>query len=329
MPIFSIEFQNLDRAILRHAAEVIRAGELVAFPTETVYGMGANALDENAVQKIFALKERPSFNPLIVHVEDENAAQSVVQSWPQSAQNLARNFWPGPLSLILPKRDHVPDSVTAGLENVAVRAPNHPVAQMLLRECGVPLAAPSANRFTRLSPTTAQHVAQAFPELFILDGGACAVGIESTVLDLSGQFPILLRPGAISLEQIRSVIGEVEFPEKFSGDAPRPSPGLIEKHYAPRAALFIVPRNELRARVDEIAKSGRSSGVLSREENPFRGENIHGIAMPRDAKNYARELYAALHALDEIGCAIIVVEDVPESEDWRGVRDRLKRAVHK
>ena len=331
MPIFPLDPRNPDRDVLRRAAELLRGAELVAFPTETVYGLGANALDENAVQKIFALKQRPSYNPLIVHVEDEDAAQSVVESWPQSARDLAREFWPGPLSLVLPRRAGVSDSVTAGLKSVAVRAPAHPVAQMLLRECGVPLAAPSANRFTCLSPTTAQHVAGAFPDLFVLDGGACAVGIESTVLDLSGATPILLRPGAVSQAQIVAIIGPVGLPSDYSGDAPRPSPGLVEKHYAPRAELFIVPPNQLHARLEKNTVSNRKSGVLSRDATDLKnpGGLHHIVTMAQDAIDYARELYAALHALDAENCVEILVEEMPDGEAWRGVRDRLSRAAKK
>ena len=227
--------------LLAHAASVIRRGGLVAFPTETVYGLGANALDAAAVARIFAAKGRPSFNPLIVHVPAVAQAQELVTDWPEVAEQLARAFWPGPLTLVLGKRDVVPDIVTAGLANVAVRVPSHPIALALLRAARRPIAAPSANRYTRLSPTTAAHVAASLGDAvdLVIDGGPTTVGIESTVVDVTGPVPRLLRPGMLGLDALRAVVGEVAPPvaaPAVDDEAPRPSPGMTARHYAPHAS---------------------------------------------------------------------------------------------
>ncbi|HEX8551208.1 MAG TPA: L-threonylcarbamoyladenylate synthase [Abditibacteriaceae bacterium] len=319
MPIFSLD--GPERAVhLQRAGELLRNGELVAFPTETVYGLGANALDADAVAKIFAAKGRPSFNPLIVHVSDAEAAQKLVTAWPEAAQKLAAQFWPGPLSLVLPKNARVPDNVSAGLDSVALRAPSHSVAQSLLRAAGVPLAAPSANRFTELSPVRATHVESALGErvAMILDGGACEVGIESTVLSLVGA-PVLLRPGTITKHQIEAVIGPISVAAEIHGDAPRAAPGMIERHYAPRARLHIFDSAE------EIEHTPNDGAILLDEVLASRF--AHALILPRDVALYARGLYDALHLLDALGCKNVWLQQVPASEEWRGVRDRLSRAV--
>src|SRR3954447_6536010 len=215
----------VSEADLRRAAELLRAGRLVAFPTETVYGLGANALDADAVDRIFAAKGRPASSPLIVHVDSVEMAQTLVSEWPPIASELAARFWPGPLTLVLPKRALVPDRVTAGLDSVGLRMPAHPVAVALIREADIPLAAPSANRFTELSPTTAEHVRCALGDAIdlILDGGPCTVGIESTVLSLTGGLPVLLRPGMVTQAQIESVVGPIEVVPTTAG--PHASPG--------------------------------------------------------------------------------------------------------
>ncbi len=324
MPIFLSDSQNIQRA-----AQLLRNGELVAFPTETVYGLGANALDANAVQKIFAAKERPSYNPLIVHVLDVESAQKLVTVWPQQAQLLAERFWPGALTFVLPKRPIVPDIVTASLGSVAVRSPSHVVARALLQASKLPIAAPSANKFTQLSPTTATHVEAALGErvTMILDGGDCDCGIESTVLDLTGDVPVLLRPGTITRAQIEEVVGKIRLRDEieYSKDdaTPRLSPGLIERHYAPRATLKTfqnaVELSHLVAQSGEVITGAlllnRGSGAIK-----------HPITMPRNADDYARKLYRALHDLDELGCRVVFVEEVPREAVWDGVRDRLKRA---
>ncbi len=215
------------------AAELLKAGELVAFPTETVYGLGANALDAAAVAKIFAVKQRPLSSPLIVHVANVAMARDVAAVWPDAAEKLAAAFWPGPLTVVVPKKSIVPDLVTAGLPSVGIRVPRHPVALQLIEAAGVPLAAPSANRFTEVSPTTAAHVRAAFPDLMVIDGGACSVGIESTVISFAGERPKILRPGMVSRADIEAVIGPVD----VGGGAE--SPGQHVKHYSPRTPVLL------------------------------------------------------------------------------------------
>ena len=302
---------------IQKAAELLRAGRLVAFPTETVYGLGANALDEAAVRRIFAAKGRPLTSPLIVHVASVEMARGLASEWPAKAERLARAFWPGPLTLVVPKAGCVPDLVTAGLGSVGLRMPAHPVALALLREAGVPVAAPSANRFTELSPTTAEHVRRAFsateggPEM-ILDGGECAVGIESTVLSLSGARPRLLRPGMVTRAEIESLIGPVELGagegaagESAEGEATE-SPGMHPKHYSPRTPVYL----------GEAPKEGRGFR-LSRDK------------MPGDARGYARDLYRILHKLDNDSYEWIWIELPPDEVEWAGVRDRLLRAANR
>ncbi len=329
MELLRIDPSNPDRAILRVAAEALRHGGLVAFPTETVYGLGAHALDEAAVARIYAAKGRPSYNPLIVHVTDAEAAQALVSDWPRSAELLARAFWPGPLTLVLPKRDVVPDAITAGLPSIAVRVPGHPVALALLREARIPVAAPSANRFTELSPTTAAHVAESLDDVvdLILDGGPTTVGIESTVVDLTGPTPRVLRPGMISAAQIGDVVGSVnETPVPVAEGAARSSPGMVDRHYAPRARVLLFDDATRTAALTEAtaaAAEGARVGGLGFEPLPVTDARV----MPRQASAYARRLYAELHALDELGCDLVLVERVPQTPEWAGLRDRLERAA--
>jgi len=331
MRICPVDALNPAPEPLRRAAEILRAGGLVAFPTETVYGLGANALDPIAVARIFEAKGRPSYNPLIAHVADEAAARELTSAWPEMASKLAAAFWPGPLTLVLPKSNVVPDLVTAGLPTVAVRVPAHPVASALLHAAGIPIAAPSANRFTELSPTTAAHVARALGERIdmILDGGPAQVGIESTVVDLTGEHPLLLRPGSLSSERIEEVVGPLRFAAPLSGEAARPAPGMVERHYAPRARLRIYPAEQL-ADLIQAASTGQSreqkigAVLISRELHPTGTVRW----LPDDPALYARDLYATLHELDELGCEVILVEGAPSGSAWAGVRDRLRRAAH-
>jgi L-threonylcarbamoyladenylate synthase len=324
-----------DSAVIARAGELIREGELVAFPTETVYGLGAHALDERAVRRIFEAKGRPSHNPLIVHLGGIDEAREVAAAWPAAAQRLAERFWPGPLTLVLPKKSLVPDVVTAGLKTVALRVPAHPVALALLREAGVPIAAPSANRSMELSPTTAWHVERSLGDrvALIVDGGPTTVGIESTVVDLSGEMPMLLRPGAVAAEDLAPIIGPVG--RAMTGpdpDAPHPAPGMMERHYAPRAAVLLYdptdPRDVDGARqrlVDEAARGGRV-GVLARgDAGAFAAHEA--VSMPQTPDAYARRLYAALHDLDDAGCTLILVERVPPDSQWSAVADRLERGA--
>jgi L-threonylcarbamoyladenylate synthase len=316
-----------DPVTIAAAAAVLRAGGLVAFPTETVYGLGADALDPAAVRRIYEAKGRPAFNPIIVHVASEEHARRLARQWPAAATRLAHHFWPGPLTLVLPKEVSVPDIVTAGLDAVGIRVPAHPVALALIRAADLPVAAPSANRFTQLSPTTAEHVAQALGDRvdILLDGGSARVGIESTVIDLTGE-PRLLRPGMIPVAALEAVIGPLGrgAPEP-QGDAPRLSPGQVERHYAPRARLRLVARKELESPTG--AHLAGSIGILVHSDVPVSSGTL-SIRLPADADGFARGLYAALHQLDDAGCERILVELPPDEPAWSAVHDRLRRAAH-
>lgn len=289
-------FPSSPEAIAR-AAELLRAGELVAFPTETVYGLGANALDAAAVRRIYEAKGRPSTSPLIVHVDSVEMARALASQWSERAEELARAHWPGPLTLVVPKQSVVPDIVTAGLQTVGLRMPAHPVALELIRTAGVPLAAPSANRFTELSPTTAEHVRRGLGDrvAMILDGGPCTVGIESTVVSLVGPEPVLLRPGVLTIPDV------LTDPTEPAAGAAHAAPGLHPKHYSPRTPVLIAGR-------DEIPLGAR---II----------RINAAALP------ASELYATLHTFDDEGYDAIVVELPPDTPEWAGVRDRLIRAA--
>lgn len=317
---------------IARAAAVLRAGGLVAFPTETVYGLGANALDAAAVGRIFAAKGRPAYNPLIVHVAAAEAARELVREWPEAAGLLAARFWPGPLTLVLPRRPMVPDVVTAGLDTVAVRVPRHPVALALLRAASLPVAAPSANRYTRVSPTTAEHVRQGLGDHIdlILDAGPAPVGIESTVLDLSRGQPRLLRPGTIPVTAIEAVVGPLAAAgeERQHEEAPRPSPGMVRQHYSPRAELrmFDLTRRREMVNLARAARdAGRSVGALLLREMDAPVD--HPVWMPQDPDRYAARLYAALHELDAAGCDLVLADAPPEGPEWAGLLDRLTRAA--
>ncbi|MBB4634762.1 L-threonylcarbamoyladenylate synthase [Longimicrobium terrae] len=315
--------------ILARAAEVLRRGGLVAFPTETVYGLGAHAMDPAAVAGIYAAKGRPGYNPLIVHTADAEGARALAAAWPQAAARLAEAFWPGPLTLVVPKRAGVPDAVTAGLPSVALRVPAHPVAHALLRTAGLPVAAPSANRSTEVSPTTARHVERGLGDRvdLILDGGPCPVGIESTVVSLVSAVPTLLRPGSVSVDELRRVVGEVALPAaEPGGEAARPSPGMMDRHYAPRAPLRMLPRDGRAEALRRAAEAGGRVGalLLAPVDDARLGPVIR---MPADPAGYAARLYAALHEMDEAGVDAILVDPVPDGGAWAGIRDRLRRAV--
>jgi L-threonylcarbamoyladenylate synthase len=293
---------------VRRAAALIREGGLVAFPTETVYGLGANALDARAVARVFEVKGRPSTSPLIVHVDSREMARGLARRWPERAEKLACRYWPGPLTLVVEKDARIPDIVTAGLPTVGLRMPAHPAALALLREAGVPVAAPSANRFTELSPTTAEHVRTSLGGAvdFILDGGATAVGIESTVLSLVGE-PVLLRPGVIPLPEIEALIGPVR-PAAHPGAGSHASPGMHARHYRPRTRLLLLGSGE-------APPAGRGARLRL------------GIEMPGDPLGYAASLYESLHRLDEQGLDWVAVEPPPDTAEWAGVLDRLRRAA--
>jgi L-threonylcarbamoyladenylate synthase len=303
---------------IRSAAELLRRGKLVAFPTETVYGLGANALDADAVSRVFQVKGRPSSSPVIVHVSEQEMIGRVASSWPDRAGILAERFWPGPLTLVVPKTLTVPDIVTAGLPTVGVRMPAHPIALALIEAAQIPVAAPSANRFTQVSPTTAEHVRQGLGHLvdYVLDGGRCQVGIESTVLSLVDEIPVLLRPGGISRQQIEEVIGLITSAEQQSTGA-HPSPGMHPRHYSPRTPLHLIHNGRVPA---------QGAGAYLQITCPPVGNVREVVAMPNDADGYAAQLYGVLHALDTKGYDWIVVETPSPSVEWEAVLDRLRRA---
>lgn len=328
MALVQVDPEHPDPTIIARAAELLRTGRLVAFPTETVYGLGANALDAAAVARIYAAKGRPKYNPLIVHLADIGQVSAVAGGWNDAAERLADAFWPGPLTLVLPKTDAVPEGVTAGLPTVAVRIPAHPVANALLSAAETPVAAPSANRSTQLSPTRGDHVLRSLGDAvdLILDAGPTPVGIESTVVDVTTPVATLLRPGSISLDELIRVLGHVEHGNGAAGDAARPSPGMLEKHYAPRAKVLLTAASDVRARIEQERVNGVRVGALVVHAPVEPTTEI--IAMPADPAGYATALYASLHALDDAGCDVIVVEKLPETSAWLAVRDRLSRAAH-
>ena len=297
------------------AAALIREGKLVAFPTETVYGLGANALDAAAVERIFQAKGRPSTSPLIVHVDSVEMARRLVLDWPAHAETLARRWWPGPLTLVLPKLPIIPDIVTAGLATVGIRMPDHPLALALIRAAGLPIAAPSANPFTRLSPTTAQHVRDALGDKVdcVLDGGPTTVGIESTVLSLAVSPPQLLRPGMVSQSEIEALIGPIQLGQATGAHA---SPGMHRVHYSPRTRLVIVSGG---------APLPAGRGVYLFREHPR--EAAGRVKMPDDAAAYAALLYETLHCEDREGWDWIAVEAPPPGPEWAAIADRLRRAA--
>ena len=308
-------------AAIARAAAALRAGGLVAFPTETVYGLGADALDARAVRAIFAAKGRPADHPLIVHVADAAAVRPLVSAVPAAAERLMA-FWPGPLTLVLPRSSAVPDVTTAGQATVAVRVPGHPVALALLRACGRPIAAPSANRSGRPSPTTAEHViADLRGEVdVILDGGPTQVGVESTVVDATRAVPLVLRVGGLPVEALRAAVGEVEVLAGQDPEAMARSPGLRHRHYAPRAKVVLVAPGEA------DALGGPGVAVMSRRAAPAGFVGTWRV-MPGELEGYARELFAALRELDATGAQTIVVEAVEAVGLGRAIADRLRRAA--
>ena len=366
---------------MARAASLLRAGEVVAFPTETVYGLGADELNAAAVERIYAAKGRPAHNPIIVHVADVTAARPLVTAWPDAAARLAARFWPGPLTVVLPRAAVIPAIVTAGATTVAIRVPAHPVAQALLRAVGRPIAAPSANASGRVSPTCAEHVRLSLGGRIpmILDGGDCPGGIESTVVDLTAAPPRLLRPGLVSPAAIEAVIGRIERgptqkygePGRIGGGsgriaggaaraedatgaangalgphAPLPSPGLLSRHYAPRARVELIDGDgATRARTlsgagirtahlrcgcetqAEANAAGRSEDSTAPGQSERAGHTPQVVMLPSEPGPYAAGLYAMLHRLDALGVDCIVVDLPPDTEAWLAVRDRLTRAA--
>jgi L-threonylcarbamoyladenylate synthase len=297
------------RISVEEAARLLCNGEVAAFPTETVYGLGANALDAKAVAKIYVLKGRPATSPLIVHAASIEMAKTLVREWPAEADALAHRYWPGPLTLVLPKAAHIPDIVTSGLDTVGIRAPRHEVALELIRQAGVPIAAPSANKFMQVSPTTAQHVEKAFGGAVpVVDGGPCEVGIESTVVRITNGKLELLRPGMISFENIQHAALE--------GEA-HPAPGMHHRHYSPRTPLLLVNGPS------EIPTG--LGAYIWREKFSL----LPGIHMPPEPAAYAAKLYDALHELDAEGWPWIAIELPPPTPEWSAILDRLQRAAAK
>ncbi len=343
---------------VKRAAELLRAGQLVALPTETVYGLAANALDAEAVARIFEAKGRPSTNPIIVHVASLEMARQCVARWPRLADQLARAFWPGPLTLVLERAAMIPDIVTAGGPTVGVRWPSHPFIQAVIHACGFPLAAPSANPSNEISPTTAHHVRHSLGRRIplVVDGGPSHVGIESTVLDLMSTPPRLLRPGMIHADAIFAVLGVEQasclLPKSTEPEAPgtgRPevcptrggfappvanvlrSPGMLKRHYAPKARLLILQwrdEDDLKAQILQTGLASSMDGchIIAHTSIPMPREFGRVAVVPREPLAFARAIYAELHQCDASGASVIVVEAPPECEPWRAIADRLARA---
>lgn len=309
-----------------YAVAQLKAGELVAFPTETVYGLGADASNADAVHKLYAAKGRPSSHPLIVHVADAVQLANWARDIPPAAHKLAKQFWPGPLTLVLKRNSRVQDVITGGQDTVAIRVPSHPVAQALLREFGGGVAAPSANRFGRVSATTAAHVREEFGDSVacVLDGGATDVGIESTIVDCSRATPTLLRPGWITPQQLEAALGApLAAPD---ADAPRVS-GTLEKHYSPQTPLMLMEGDLIVELARSLIRQGKSAAVLACTTPRPLLDGLVWVAAPADAAGYAHDLYANLRALDHAGCDMILAEQPPEGAEWLAIRDRLIRAA--
>ncbi len=324
-----------DAAVTR-AVEALRAGGVVALPTETVYGLAANALDPVAVQDIFKIKGRPAANPIIVHIAGLEMARRCAEHWPPLADTLASAFWPGPLTLVLPRAANIPDAVTASGPTVGIRWPAHPFMQAVIRKCGFPLAAPSANASNMLSPTNAMHVSGSLGKKIslIIDGGQCQVGIESTVLDLTVHPPRILRPGMIHAESLLAAAPDCglrttddETPEDAG---PLRSPGRLPKHYSPRAKLLILSWADdhgLRAVLKKHKLDLRGTHIIAHSSIPSGMEPARVSVIPHDPEAFARAIYAELHRCDDDGARCIIVEALPETPPWRAIADRLQRAA--
>ena len=330
-PVIAVDPLNPEPKVISRAARIIRGGGLVAFPTETVYGLGADALNPEAVRRIFVAKGRPLDNPIIVHVAEHGQLQVLADNIDAEATALAQRFWPGPLTLVLKKSASVPDAVTAGQETVAVRMPRNNVALALIRACGVPIAAPSANLSERPSATTAAHV---FRDLggkidLILDAGPVEIGLESTVVDMSVRPRVILRPGAVAAEELQEVTGEVVLGGR--GELLKRSPGTRHRHYSPRARVTLVEEKAEQAVVllaEKHGREGKKTGIVTRRPDFYRNtDQVVVEVMPRDLKEYAKRMFAALRGLDERGVDEIIVEEVEEEGMGVAIMDRLRRAA--
>jgi L-threonylcarbamoyladenylate synthase len=321
--VISVDADRPEKPAIDEAVAILRSGGLVAFPTETVYGLGARALDSAAVARIFVAKGRPAAHPIIAHVLDENGARKMAAEWSELASALARAFWPGPLTIVAPKRPEISAELTGGGNSVGIRAPSHRVARALIAALGEPIAAPSANRFQGISPTLASHVVKSLGDRvdLILDGGACSRGIESTVVSISRTNEIhLLRPGSISIEALGKFAKVIYQNQKAAEGEARASPGMDAKHYAPRARLLVAPREELA----KLA-TGKKVGIVL-QGNSAGLEVFSTRVLPADASGFATAIFATLHELDDLECDLILVEAPPSTDDWIAVRDRLTRA---
>ena len=319
-----------DPQAIEDAARVIQAGGLVGFPTETVYGLGADASSDDAVAGIFAAKGRPANHPLIVHVADAAQVSDFAASVPPFAARLMNAFWPGPLTVILPRRDGVATAAAGGQDSIGLRCPAHPVALAFLKACGTGVAGPSANRFGRVSPTSAQHVAQEFGDaLLVLDGGPCAVGIESSIVDCTRGRPVLLRPGVLTRAQLEAACGEPLLNKddaQAAGKAPR-APGTLEAHYAPDAKVRLMDAGALQAALDLLGADAAHIAVYARSALSIKSPRTLYRRMPDDAAATAQQLFAVLRDFDAQGARLIWIEQPPAGPEWDGVRDRLGRAA--
>lgn len=342
--IVKVHLEYPESGVIARAAEFIRDGEIVVFPTETVYGLGADAFQPKALERIFEAKGRPFSDPLIVHIADEQELEVLTEKIPKEAMRLAQEFWPGPLTLILPKGTHVPYLVTAGLETVAVRMPRHAVAQSLIRATGSPIAAPSANRFMHVSPTTAQH---AYNDLsgkvpFILDSGPCEIGLESTILDLCSDKPTILRPGGISQEALRAILPEVQSPQRRTAgkieEAPaRKAPGQLLTHYAPSVPLLLFDgtikemQTAMLIEIERRQAKGEHVGILIAEEDIPRFQDaqasVYSVGGEDDLVQVAARLFAGLRSLEEAHVQVILCRNFEGQGVGLAIRDRLLKAA--
>lgn len=322
---------ELFQSAVQRAVASLRAGEVVALPTETVYGLAGNALDPRAVARIFEIKGRPAHNPIIVHVASLDMARRCASKWPALADKVATAFWPGPLTMVLPRSAEIPDAVTAHGPTVGLRWPSHPFIQAVIREGGFPLAAPSANPSGHVSPTNAAHVRKMLGDKIslIVDGGQSQVGIESTVVDLSVEPPRLLRPGMIHAESLLAVTGQLVMAQRETGEVLQ-SPGLLPKHYAPKAKVILCPWKDDTELITRTAARGllnEQTHIIAHTNIPAPGTFGRVSVIPRDPDAFARALYAELHRCDEQGARWIVIETLPETPAWRAIADRLRRAT--
>jgi len=332
--LLAVDSHRPEPSRIVEAVRVLKDGGLVAFPTETVYGLGARALDNRAVERVFAAKGRPKAHPLIAHVGSLAQAKALAGDWPAAASLLGSAFWPGPLTLVVSRALHFPAGVSGGGDSIAIRVPTHPVARALLSLLDEPIAAPSANRYQGLSPTLASHVVNDLGEAvdLVLDAGPCDEGIESTVVDVRDPIARVLRPGALGLSELRKALRDVQATgETRAAAEPRASPGMDARHYAPRAKLHLAASAQEALRMaGSLASRGTRVGVVTCEDcvSDERLNPSWVVALGSDAKHYARRLYAAMHDLEDAGVSVIVVQEVPAQDDWWAVADRLSRASH-